>query len=152
MGVAIVLAIAIAMVIVKRQHPQPFSPPPAADSVAISGWWTTARTPFGKLRDAVDNVDRGLQELDRPAVEQGCQQMHDIASVDLRTLLPTPDARITAELSAATDDTHAAAHMCLAILAGSPNNYDAEFMADIDQARRHLDAAQDIINETLTTT
>ncbi len=68
MGVAIVLAIAIAMVIVKRQHPQPFSPPPAADSVAISGWWTTARTPFGELRDAVDNVERGLQELDRPAV------------------------------------------------------------------------------------
>ncbi len=39
-----------------------------------------------------------------------------------------------------------------AILAGSPNNYDAEFMADLDQARRHLDAAQDIINETRTTT
>jgi hypothetical protein len=29
------------------------------------------------------------------------------------------------------------------------NNYDGEFIANVDQADRHMKAAQDLINETL---
>ena len=64
--------------------------------------------------------------------------------------LPTPDPDLTGELTAATADAHAAAHMCLAVLAGSVNSYDGEFVADVDQANKHLTAAQELINKALT--
>ena len=35
-------------------------------------------------------------------------------------------------------------------LAGSVNNYDGEFVADVDQADKHLTAAQELINKALT--
>ena len=76
--------------------------------------------------------------------------MEDAAGVDLPAHLPTPDPDLTSELAAATADAHAAAHMCLSAAAGSVNNYHGEFAADVDQADKHLTAAQELINKALT--
>ncbi|MGP4057302.1 hypothetical protein ACTWP6_21210 [Mycobacterium sp. 4D054] len=71
-------------------------------------------------------------------------------SVGLVAHLPAPDADLTAELDAAATDAHDAAHMCLAVLKQTLNNYDAEFSTHIDQADRHLKAAVAIVNRSLT--
>lgn len=76
--------------------------------------------------------------------------MHDAAGVDLPAHLPTPNPDLTSELTAATADANAAAHMCLSAVAGSVNNYHGEFAADVDQADKHLTKAQELINKALT--
>ena len=76
--------------------------------------------------------------------------MHDTAGVELQAHIPTPDPELTSELRAAAEDAHAAAHMCLSVMAGSINNYRGEFPADLDQAEKHLMAAHEIVNEALT--
>ena len=63
--------------------------------------------------------------------------------------LPAPNPDLTSELRAAIEDAHGAAHLCLSVAAGSMNNYDSEFIANVDQAGRHMQAAQDMINKTL---
>jgi hypothetical protein len=35
-------------------------------------------------------------------------------------------------------------------VAGSINSYDGEFLANVDQARTHLMAAQELVNKVLT--
>jgi hypothetical protein len=52
-------------------------------------------------------------------------------------------------LTAAAEDVHAAAHMCLSLAAGSQNTYNGEFLADLEQADRRLVHAQELINKAL---
>lgn len=54
---------------------------------------------------------------------------------------------MTSELQAAAEDAHEAAHMCLAAAAGTVNSYVGEFAADLDQAQKHLTAAEDLIEK-----
>lgn len=49
---------------------------------------------------------------------------------------------MTSELRASIDDAHAAAHMCLAAMAGSVNSYDGEFVSLVEEAARNVAAAQ----------
>jgi hypothetical protein len=77
--------------------------------------------------------------------------MHDTAGVELQAHMPTPDPDLTAELQAGAEDSHAAAHMCLSAAAGSMNNYHGEFRASLDQAGKHVSAAEELINQALTT-
>ena len=83
-------------------------------------------------------------------MEKACQHMHDAAGVELQAQLPTPDPDVTSELRAAADDAHGASHMCLSVAAGSINNYGGEFPVDVEQAEKHLMAAQELINKALT--
>ena len=53
-----------------------------------------------------------------------------------RVALPAPDPQLTAELRAAIDDFHSAAHLCLAGIAGAQTNYHSEFVADMFVADR----------------
>jgi hypothetical protein len=46
---------------------------------------------------------------------------------------------------------HAASHMCMAVLAGSANDCNGEFPADLDEAGRHLDAVQELIQRAIST-
>ena len=92
-----------------------------------------------------------LELRDQAALEKSCQEMHDAGAVRLRAHLPAPDPDLTAELDAAINDAHDAAHMCLAALADSQNNYAGEFVSNLDQADKHLKAALDIVNKSLLT-
>jgi roadblock/LC7 domain-containing protein len=83
------------------------------------------------------------------ALAAACQHVHDAAEVRLQSHLPSPNAELTAELHAAIEDFHSAAHMCLAVAAGSPVNYDGEFLSSMTEANRHMSAAQDMINNLL---
>ena len=127
------------------------SPAPTTDgTAAIQEWWSGAHKHFTELQNALDNSQRALERLDSPGLEAACQRIEDAAGVDLQAHLPTPDPDLTSELAAATADAHAAAHMCLSLAAGSVNNYHGEFAADVDQADKHLTAAQELINKALT--
>ena len=142
--------IAVVALTVSTRREKSGSPAPTTDATAaIQEWWSGAHTPFTELQNALDNSQRALQRLDGPALEAACQRMEDAAGVDLPAHLPTPDPDLTSELAAATADAHAAARMCLSAVAGSVNNYHGEFVADVDQADKHLTAAQELINEAL---
>lgn len=119
------------------------------DKGSFAQWWSSAEHYFTELRDDIDVAQDAGRTQDASALEEACQSMHDVSAVRLQALMPTPTRALTAELEAATQDAHGAAHMCLAAAAGSRNSYLGEFQASIDQAERHLRAAQRIINETL---
>ena len=108
-----------------------------------------AREPFTDLQQSLADAQRALATVDRSAMDEACQQMHDTAAVDLRAHLPAPNPELTSELEAATEDAHAAAHMCLSVLARSTNSYDGEFPVDVEQAEKHLLAAQELVREAL---
>jgi hypothetical protein len=121
-----------------------------ATVVPVQEWWADAHQHFTELQGALADSQRALERQDGPALEAACERMEDAAGVDLPAHLPTPDPDLTSELAAATADAHAAAHMCLSAVAGSVNNYHGEFAADVDQADKHLTAAQELINKALT--
>lgn len=146
---AVVLAGAVALVL--RNGSGHATPRPSADvdSAAIRQWWSTTREHFDELKDAVDTANGAVEkQLDPKLIEDSCQQMHDAADVKLQAHLPSPDQDLTAELGAAIQDLHAAAHMCLSVIAGSMNSYGGEFASDLQQGDKHLDAALSIINKS----
>ncbi|MGD9516133.1 MULTISPECIES: hypothetical protein [Mycolicibacterium] len=123
---------------------------PPSQRAELAEWWSTAQPHVTDLQKALDDSLEALRSMDGPGLGAACQRMHDSAGVDLAAHLPAPDRDLTAELEAAAQDAHDAAHMCLAVLELTPNNYDAEFVSDIDQADRHLKAAVAIIDRSLT--
>ncbi len=121
-----------------------------ADSAALRQWWSTVDEYFDELKEAVDTANGAVDEqLDPTLIKDACQQMHDVAQVKLQAHLPSPDPELTAELAAAIQDLHAAAHMCLSVIAGSMNSYGGEFTSDLQQGEKHLDAALKIINKSV---
>lgn len=147
--VAIVLTLAIAALVLASRADDPGEIAPV-DRAALLDWWTAAEPHVVDLQDAVGDSQRALQRMDGPVLAAACQRMHDASAVEIPAHLPAPDRDVSAELSAATEDAHAAAHMCLSALGRSPNNYDIEFVSNLDQAGRHLRAAQEIVNRILT--
>jgi flagellar hook-basal body complex protein FliE len=118
-------------------------------ATAMQQWWSSARDDFIDAKHASEEAQQAMDVIRPGALATACQHVHDAAEVRLRSHLPTPDAELTAELHAAIEDFHSAAHMCLAVVAGSPQNYDGEFLSSMAQANRHMSAAEDIINRTL---
>ena len=112
-------------------------------------WWSQAREPFTDLQQSLADAQRALVAVDPTAMDEACQQMHDSAAVGLPALLPAPSPELTSELGAATEDAHAGAHMCLSVLARSTNSYSGEFPVDVEQAEKHLLAAQELVREAL---
>jgi hypothetical protein len=120
-----------------------------ADSAALRQWWSTVDQHVDQLKKAVDTANGAVEEqLDPNLIKDACQQMHDAAQVKLQAHLPSPDPDLTAELAAAIQDLHAAAHMCLSVIAGSMNSYGGEFTSDLQQGEMHLDAALKIVNKS----
>lgn len=116
---------------------------------AMEQWWSDSFQDVTALQDALDDSRDALLSVDREVMQASCTRMHDAAAVEIRTHLPTPTANLTAELEAAMEDAHAAAHMCLSVLVSPTNNYDGEFEIASTQADRHLRAAVAIVNRTL---
>jgi hypothetical protein len=125
------------------------SAPASTDQGAVLEWWSQAREPFTDLQQSLADARRALATVDRSAMDEACLQMHDTAAVDLRAHLPAPTPELTSELEAATQDAHTAAHMCLSVLARSRNSYDGEFPVDVEQAEKHLLAAQELVRQAL---
>lgn len=151
-GAAIVAVIVFAGVAVAlaatRAHEPPDSPEPTSErAAAIQDWWSGTSEHVEALQDALADTQLAIQQMDDSTLEATCRQMHDLAAVDLRSHLPSPDPNVTSELQAAAEDAHEAAHMCLAAAAGTVNSYVGEFAADLDQAQEHLTAAEDLIEK-----
>jgi hypothetical protein len=146
---AVILAGVLAVIITKGSEHETSSAPTNADVVAMQKWWSAAHEHFDELRGAVNDSESALERNDEAALQPACQKMHDAGVVKLRAHFPSPDPDLTAELDAAINDAHEAAHMCLAAVSGSQNNYAGEFVSNLDQAEKHLKAALDIVNERL---
>lgn len=149
LAVLVISAAAVAVVVSRSGEQADLSAPTSSRTVAIREWWSGAHQHFTDLQESLDDSQRSLTRIDGPALERACQQMHDTADVELQAHMPTPDTELTSELRAATADAHAAAHMCLAAVAGTVNNYSGEFPASVDQAEKHLTAAQELVNKAL---
>jgi hypothetical protein len=124
-------------------------PPPADVHTSTQHWWLVTRPSFDELRNTLLDTRSALQRQDAPALATSCHKLHDAAEVRLRAHLPAPEPELTAELDAAINDAHDAAHMCLAAISGSENNYAGEFRSALDQADRNLTAALMIVNNSL---
>ncbi|WP_260762142.1 hypothetical protein [Mycobacterium sp. SMC-4] len=147
---AVAVVTAAVFVIVLSGRPEPPSSQPPSARADIAQWWSSAYPHVTDLQQALDDSRRALKGMDGPLLTAACQRMHDAAGVDLVAQLPAPDRDLTAALNAAAVDAHQAAHMCLAVLERTLNNYDAEFTSNVDQADRHLKAAVAIVNRNLT--
>jgi hypothetical protein len=148
---AVVLATVLGVIVTDRGASETGSAPTAPERSSIQQWWSATHEHFAALQGAVNDSRKALGHNDETALEKSCQDMHDAGAVGLRAHLPAPTADLTAEIDAAINDAHEAAHMCLAAASGSLNNYAGEFAANLDQAERHLEAALDIVNENLLT-
>jgi hypothetical protein len=150
---AIVIAVAaVALVVTRDSGQKSSSAPTPVGAAAIRDWWAGAHEPFTELQESLNDLQRAVDSVDDAAIVEACQQLHDTADVELQSLLPTPDPALTSEIRAGTKDAHTAAHMCLAVVGGSVNSYVGEFMSNLDQAHRHMKAAEEIVNESLIAT
>lgn len=149
--VAVVLVAAGTAVLITRNNEQTSAQDGQASAEAVAEWWTDSHEDVSNLRAALHDSEQALRLQDNDGLQLACQQLHDTAGVRVPAHLPTPDPELTSELQAAAQDAHDAAHMCLAAVAGSMNSYGGEFDADMDQADRHLAAAQEIIDRSVTT-
>lgn len=146
----IALSAAIVAILATGGDGQPGPPAEAStDKATILEWWSQARAPFTDLQGSLSDAQRALATVDRTAMDEACRQMHDTAAVDLRAHLPAPTPELTSELEAATEDAHAAAHMCRSVLARSTNSYDGEFPVGVEEAEEHLLAAQELVRQAL---
>ncbi len=146
--VAALVVVGAATVVVVVQRGERSLPGPDGAAAAVQQWWSTAGEHVTGLRDSVGDAQVAVDRLDAPGLEAACGQIHE-EEVRLQAHLPSPDPELTAELHAAIEDAHSAAHMCLAVVEGSVNRYDGEFPSTLDQVDRRLDAAQDIVNGTI---
>lgn len=134
-----------------EQHTGSSAPTTSATSniTALQQWWSSAHDDFVDVKDASQEVQLALDVIRPGALAAACEHVHDAAEVGLKSHLPSPNRELTAELDAAIEDFHSAAHMCLAVVAGSSVNYDSEFLSSIGEANRHMNAAQAIIDKAL---
>lgn len=117
--------------------------------VAFSQWWSEAYPAVSALQGILDEAQRALRRREPVALASACQVMHDVAAVQVPSHLPAPEGDLGAELGAAAEDAHSAAHMCLAVVEQTPNNYDAEFVSNLEQAGRQVKSAMSTANEYL---
>ncbi|MFN6545097.1 hypothetical protein [Mycolicibacterium nivoides] len=152
-GVAVVLAAlgvgAAVLVAANGEQTSPGHDPATASAVAQ--WWAESHEDVSGFRAALHDSQQAIAMQDAETLQKACQQLHDAAGVHVPARLPTPDPQLTSELQAAAQDAHEASHMCLAAAAGSMNSYRGEFAADIAQADKHLAAAQEIVDQSVTT-
>ncbi len=151
-AIAVVLFAGAAAGMAVMNHPRQIgSAGPATSSVtALQQWWAGAEKDFTDMRNASDDVDQAFSRFRPGALAAACQHVHDAAEIKMQSRLPSPNPKLTAELSSAIMDFGFAAHLCLAAVAGSPGNYDGEFLSLMTQANKHMRTAQDIIDQMLT--
>ena len=120
------------------------------DAVPLQHWWADSHQDVEALQVTIDDAQHSLAVGDGARVASACQRMHDVGEVTLMARLPAPDPVLTSSLRGAIEDAHAAAHLCLAAVAGTSSDYAGEFRSDLEQAERQLHKAQELVNERLT--
>ncbi len=149
--IMLVLAVGVGLGHLATNAPlRPGSQTATQGAPSLREWWTAAEKPFTDLQGSVQDAQQALEGLNPGGLLQACQTMHRTAEVELAGTLPSPDPIVTSELRAAIEDGHTAAHHCLSVAAGSANNYDGEFVAELDQTNRLLHSAYRRINKSLT--
>ncbi len=153
-GMALTVAFALLIVSVILLTDRSGRPDRALDvdfgrRTAFAQWWDAAYPDVSALQAVVDEAQRSLRLAEPRALTSACQTMHDVAAVRVPAHLPAPEGDLSAELGAAATDAHAAAHMCLSVVERTPNNYDAEFLSNLEQADRQVKAAMATANEYL---
>jgi len=123
--------------------------PPSASTDALQQWATESSDAVTELEQSLDDAQQALDAEDRGGLQTACDAMHQAAAVTVPAHLPTPDAELTSELTAAAQDGHDAAHMCLAAMAGSVNSYNGEFLTAVDAAIHNVALAQRRIKQVL---
>jgi hypothetical protein len=136
-------------VVMNHTHHTVSSAPTTRSATAIQQWWAGAEKDFMGMQKASREVDQAFSHFKPGALAVACQHVHDAAEVGLDSHLPSPNPELTAELHAAAEDFHSAAHLCLAVTAGSQADKDGEFFSSMAQGNKHMQAAQDIINRML---
>lgn len=116
---------------------------------AFAVWWHDAYPDILALQAVLDEAQRALRRMDPVGLSSACQVMHDVAAVQVPSHLPAPERDLGAELSAAAADAHSAAHMCLSVVEKTPNNYDAEFVSNLEQSGRQVKSAMATATEYL---
>jgi hypothetical protein len=150
MGIATAIIVAVAASSARSNHRDP-AEITVAKRDEIATWWSAAGNDVNELKSALADTEEAIRDGGEAGdIRSGCLRMHDAAAVKVPSHLPSPDPTLTAELTAADQDAHAAAHMCLAILARSPNGYSAEFRSTSDESRKHVGAALALIEHALT--
>lgn len=147
--VALMLTASIVTLVLSR-HSDRSGAPTSDRATAVEKWWGGAHESVTDLQTALDDTRRALGRRDRGELKAACQRMHDAAAVDIQSHLPSPDPFLTGMVRAAVEDAHTAAHMCLSVLAGTSNSYDAEFVVSVEQVDRQLAAARVLIDRALT--
>lgn len=146
--VAVAVAVAVLIFAVDATRTRDVVMP--SEQAAVRQWWVTAQPAVTDLQDALYDSESSLRRMNASALASACQRMHDGAAVGIPAQLPSPDPDLSAKLSAAAEDAHSAAHMCLAVVAESPHNYQGEFTANLDQAEKQMRAAMALVNRILT--
>lgn len=151
-GTAMVVlgGVAAGVIVMSRTQHKVTPHPTPPETTALQQWWAGAQADFAKLQTASDDVSKVFGTFKPGALGQSCQRIHDAAEVGMLAHLPSPNATLTAELRAAVEDFHYASHLCLAVVGGSPTNYDGEFFSSMSEGNKHMRAAQDLINKLLT--
>ena len=140
---------AAGVAVMNHTHHTVSSAPTTPGTTAPQQWWAGAEKDFTDMQNASQEVDQAFSQFKPGALAAACQHVHDAAEVGMESHLPSPNPELTAELHAAVEDFHSAAHLCLAVVAGSHADYDGEFLSSMAQGNKHMRAAQDIINRML---
>ena len=125
------------------------SAPATHSANVVQQWWAGAERDFTDMQNASHEVDQAFSHFKPGALATACQHVHDAAEVGMESHLPSPNPELTAELHAAVEDFHSAAHLCLAVVAGSQADNDGEFFSSMAEGNKHMRAAQEIINRLL---
>ena len=121
-----------AALVVMNGH-QHVNPATTASSTAIDRWWTEVSPYVTDLQSLLDDSRRAANSDDKPAMQAACQKLYDTAEIQLQE-----HAELTAEVRSVIEDSHQAAHMCLAYVNGSVMYDGGQFHSYLDEVRRHL--------------
>jgi len=140
---------AAGVAVMNLTHHTVSSVPTTPGNAAIQQWWAGAEKDFTDMQNASQEVDQAFSHFKPGALAAACQHVHDAAEVGMESRLPSPNPELTAELHAAVEDFHSAAHVCLAVVAGSQADSDGTFFSSMAEGNKHMRAAQSIINRLL---
>ena len=112
----------------------------------IRQWEARAGDHFRQSARALEQVSQASLAEDESGLWSGCQQLHDTNSIGLQSDLPTPDARLTAELQRMIDDMNIATHACLRFVLGRDPVDVTNYQEYLSRAVEHLRQAKRILS------
>lgn len=128
--------------------------PPSISSplvLAIREWEARTGDLFKRSARALQQISSATDDGDEASVRSGCQRLHDINTVELQRLLPTPDPALTAELQRMIDDMNIATHACVRFVIARQPGDSSIYQDYLARAVDHLQQAKVILDADLRT-